>query len=156
MNLKRAAFKRLCTGFLLSLISFSALAAQPAMQQAPAPIAPAISFGSMLQILLGLGLVLAAVVGSAWLLRRFSPGQIGAGGAIKVIAGVALGPKERLVLVEIGETWLVLGVAPGQVNSLHTLPKPEGGAFAVEPVSGEGQGFAVWLKQAMQGHRVER
>ena len=53
-----------------------------------------------------------------------------------MIGGVALGPKERLVLVEIGETWLVLGVAPGQVNTLHTLAKPEGGAFAAEVPSG--------------------
>ena len=110
----------------------------------------------MLQVLLGLGLVLAAVAGSAWLLRRFSPGQIGAGGAVKIIGGVALGPKERLVLVEIGGTWLVLGVAPGQVNTLHTLAKPpEGGALAVEVPSGEGgHSFSTWLKQAMQGRKL--
>lgn len=108
-----------------------------------------------MQVLLGLGLVLAAVAGSAWLLRRFSPGQIGAGGAIRVIGGVSLGPKERLVLVEIGETWLVLGVAPGQVNALHTLAKPEGGAFAAEvPSGGEEHRFSAWLKQAMQGRKL--
>ena len=109
----------------------------------------------MLQVLLGLGLVLAAVAGSAWLLRRFSPGQTGAGGAVKVVGGVALGPKERLVLVEIGEPWLVLGVAPGRVNALHTLAKPESGAFAAEAPSGGGERrFSAWLKQAMQGRKL--
>lgn len=153
MSLMRAAIMRLCTGLPFFLLSFASYAAQPTAQ-APLPIASPVSFGGMLQILLGLGFVLAAVAGTAWLLRRFSPGQIGAGGALKVIGGVALGPKERLVLVEIGETWLVLGVAPGQVNTLHTIPKPEGGAFTVEALPGGSKGFAVWLKQAMQGRKL--
>lgn len=143
----KEAAARLSTGFSLVLLPFLAQAAE-----APAPIASPVSFGGMLQVLFGLGLVLAAVAATAWLLRRFSPGQIGAGGAVKVIGGVALGPKERLVLVEIGETWLVLGVAPGQVNALHTLPKPEGAAFEAAP--GGGNPFSAWLKQAMQERKL--
>jgi len=146
------AMARSLVGLPLCFLSFSVLAAPPV---APAPIVSPVSLGGMLQVLLGLGLVLAAVAGSAWLLRRFSPGQIGAGGAVKVIGGVALGPKERLVLVEIGETWLVLGVAPGQVNTLHTLAKPQDGTLAAEVPSGEGEhGFSAWLKQAMQGRKL--
>lgn len=152
MSQMKVAVVRFFVGLPLCFLPFAALAAQSVV---PAPIASPVSLGGMLQVLLGLGLVLAAVAGSAWLLRRFSPGQIGAGGAVKVIGGVALGPKERLVLVEIGETWLVLGVAPGQVNTLHTLAKPEGGAFAAEMPSGGGEhGFSTWLKQAMQGRKL--
>ena len=152
MNPVKESVARFSVGLPLFFLSFAALAAQSAI---PAPVVSPISFGGMLQVLLGLGLVLAAVAGSAWLLRRFSPGQIGAGGAVKVIGGVALGPKERLVLVEIGETWLVLGVAPGQVNTLHTLDKPEGGALAAEaPSVGGEHSFSAWLKQAMQGRKL--
>ena len=152
MSPMKEAGARFSVGFALF---FLPLAVQAAQSDIPAPIISPVSLGGMLQVLLGLGLVLAAVAGSAWLLRRFSPGQIGAGGAVKVIGGVAVGPKERLVLVEIGETWLVLGVAPGQVNTLHTLAKPEGGAFAAEVPSGGGeQGFSSWLKLAMQGRKL--
>jgi flagellar protein FliO/FliZ len=152
MSLMKKAVARFSAGLSLFFLPFSVLAAQSTI---PAPIVSPVSFGGMLQVLLGLGLVLAAVVGSAWLLRRFSPGQIGAGGAVRVIGGVALGPKERLVLVEIGETWLLLGVAPGQVNSLHTLPKPENGAITTEVPSGVGErSFSAWLKQAMQGRKL--
>ncbi len=154
MSPMKEAVARLSVGLSVFFLPFAVLAAQ---SDVPAPIASPVSLGGMLQVLLGLGLVLAAVLGSAWLLRRFSPGQIGAGGAVKVIGGVALGARERLVLVEIGETWLVLGVAPGQVNTLHTLAKPEGGVFADEAApGGGGRSFSAWLKQAMQGHRVER
>jgi flagellar protein FliO/FliZ len=153
MKLVRELLVRLCAGFSFLILPFSCNAALPAAQ-APASPPSLISFGGMLQVLLGLGLVLAAVAGTAWLLRRFSPGQIGAGGAVKVIGGVAVGPKERLVLVEVGETWLVLGVAPGQVTALHNLPRPEGGSFLVEAKSPGEQRFSSWLKQAMQGRKV--
>lgn len=82
--------------------------------------------GALLQGLLGLGMVLAALAAFFWFLRRFSPGQSAAQGAVKVVGGVMLGPRERLVVVEVGETWLLLGVGGGQVSALHTLPRPEG------------------------------
>jgi flagellar protein FliO/FliZ len=95
----------------------------------PPPVA-ATSLMSLFQVLFGLGLVLAAIAGTAWLLRKFSPGQVAASGALRVVGGVAVGPKERVVLVDVGETRLVLGVAPGHISTLHEMPRP-----ADEPVS---------------------
>ncbi|MBI5331685.1 MAG: flagellar biosynthetic protein FliO [Betaproteobacteria bacterium] len=102
--------------------------------------------GALLQGLLGLLIVLAALAVFFWFLRRFSPGQSGAQGAVKVVGGVMLGPRERLVVVEVGETWLLLGVGGGQVNTLHTLPRPAGytpSAHAPLP------GFADKLKELL-------
>ena len=123
--------------------------AVPAVSAFPAsPVLPSpISYGGMFQVLFGLLLVLAAVAATAWLLRRFSLGQNVMGGAVRVVGGVALGQRERLVLVEVGETWLLLGVAPGQVNALHTMARPEGAAKAEIPASEAG--FSAWLKQAI-------
>ncbi|MEW5786415.1 MAG: flagellar biosynthetic protein FliO [Pseudomonadota bacterium] len=102
-------------GLLSYLLPAVALAADP----------PAVSTGSaLLQGLVGLIIVLAALAAFFWFLRRFSPGQSGAQGAVKVVGGVMLGPRERLVVVEVGDTWLLLGVGGGQVNTLHTLPRP--------------------------------
>lgn len=99
--------------------------ATPILQAAAEP--PAVSTsGALLQGLLGLGMVLAALAAFFWFLRRFSPGQTAAQGVVKVVGGVMLGPRERLVVVEVGETWLLLGVGGGQVSTLHTLPRPEG------------------------------
>jgi flagellar protein FliO/FliZ len=86
---------------------------------------PAVSGGgALLQGLFGLVIVLGALAVFFWFLRRFSPGQTGAQGVVKVIGGVMVGPRERLVVVEVGDTWLLLGVGGGQVNTLHTLPRP--------------------------------
>lgn len=88
------------------------------------PTAAAASYGSLLQVMFGLGLVLAAIAGTAWLLRRFSPGQVSANGSLRVVSAVMVGPKERVVLVDVGDTRLVLGVAPGQIRTLHQMERP--------------------------------
>ncbi|MDA8095399.1 MAG: flagellar biosynthetic protein FliO [Betaproteobacteria bacterium] len=111
--------------------------------------APAVSAIGALQVLAGLVIVLAAIVGTAWVLKRFVPGQKWAGGALRVVGGLLVGPKERVVLIEIGETWLVLGVAPGRVNALYTLPKPK--EFEAEPSAQPEGAFPAWLKRALQG-----
>ncbi|MDA8383599.1 MAG: flagellar biosynthetic protein FliO [Betaproteobacteria bacterium] len=116
--------------------------------------APVVSAMGALQVLAGLALVLAAIVGTAWLLKRFVPGQRWAGGALRVVGGVLVGPKERVVLVEIGETWLVLGVAPGRVNALYTLPKPKD--YEAGPSAQPEAAFPAWLKRALQGRQSGR
>ena len=69
-------------------------------------------------------LVLAAVFAAAWVVRRLRNfGRPGAG-AIEIIADIALGTKERAVLMQVGAQQLLLGVAPGRVNTLHVLAEP--------------------------------
>jgi len=112
---------------------------------------PAVSTsGALFQGLLGLVMVLAALAAFFWFLRRFSPGQTGAQGAVKVVGGVMLGPRERLVVVEVGETWLLLGVGGGQVSTLHTLPRPEGYSPAAHaPLPAQFPRFADKLKELL-------
>lgn len=82
-------------------------------------------FSSALQMLFGLGVVLMLIAGMAWLLKRFMPGQIASNGDLRVVSAVAIGAKERVVLVDIGDTRLVLGVAPGHVVRLLEMPRPD-------------------------------
>lgn len=103
----------------------------------------------MLQMLVGLLLVLAVIMAAAWLLKRFALNPGTATGTIKVIAGAAVGQRERVVLVEISGTWLVLGVAPGQVRTLHTMPKDHSEQVVTE-LSIPRKGFQEWLKQIME------
>jgi flagellar protein FliO/FliZ len=58
----------------------------------------------------------------AWLARRYLPGM-GAQGAVRVIGATMVGPRERVVVVEVEDVRLVLGVGSGQVRLLHTLPR---------------------------------
>jgi len=141
------------TRFLAALAAatFSplAFAADPATRQPYIPPAPAVTSGSILQVIFSLLLVLAAVVVVAWVLKRINQPLQGAGNALKVVSGVAVGQRERIVLVEVNDTWLVVGVAPGQVNALHTMPKGQLPASATAQ-SGDDNKFQMWLKQMME------
>ncbi len=77
----------------------------------------------MLTVLLSLGLILGGFVAVAWFARRYLPGM-GAQGAVKVVGTTAVGARERVVVVEVDNTWLLLGVGGGNVRLLHTLPRP--------------------------------
>ena len=115
---------------------------------AAAEAAPVASAAGMLQVVLGLLLVLGLVFAVAKLSRRLGINQSSPGSAIKVISGAAVGGRERVVVVEVAGTWLVLGVAPGHVSALYTLPKGEVPESA-NPVSSMPGKFPVWLKQFM-------
>ena len=80
--------------------------------------------GSMLTVLLSLALILGGFVAVAWFVRRYLPGM-GGQGAVKVVGTTAVGARERVVVVEVDDTWLLLGVGGSNVRLLHTLPKPE-------------------------------
>jgi len=112
---------------------------------------PGVPLGAMLQTLLVLGLVLALFVGAAWLLRRLTGGRglLAQGGPIHVVASLPVGPRERILLVEIGDTWLVVGVAPGQMRTLHTLAK---GTLPPPAAGGDGQ-FGQWLRHFREASR---
>ena len=77
--------------------------------------------GGLAQVTLSLMLVLAAVFAAAWVVRRLRNFGRPGSGAINIIADVALGPKERAVLIQVGAQQLLVGVAPGRVNTLHVL-----------------------------------
>ena len=88
---------------------------------AQAAASPAV--GGVMGMAFSLLLVLGLFVLAAWLAKRYFP-QVGKPGPAKVIGTTMLGAREKLVVVEVDNTWLVLGVGAGQVRTLHTLPKP--------------------------------
>lgn len=99
------------------------------------------------QALIGLLLIVALLGATAWLARKMSGGRGFGQGGMRVIGGVSLGPRERVMLVEVGDSWLVIGVVPGQIRTLHTLPKGEDPSAT--NISTE-KPFAHWLKHMME------
>lgn len=134
---------------ILFTLTLPAYAQTETPKPAYAPPVSVLPEGSMLQMLVGLLLVLAMIAAAAWLLKRFALNPGTATGTIKVIAGTAVGQRERVVLVEISGTWLVLGVAPGQVRTLHTMPKAHAEQIENE-LPAPRKGFQEWLKQMME------
>jgi flagellar protein FliO/FliZ len=94
--------------------------AAPEASQTPV----AVGAGSLTQVTLSLLLVLGVVFAAAWLTRRLRGfGKFG-NGALQVVTEIAVGQKERVVLVQVGKQQLLIGVAPGRVSTLHVLAEP--------------------------------
>jgi len=123
--------------FISLLTPFAANAAEAA--------SPAVSAGTYLQTALALSLIVAILVGAAWLARKVSGGKKFGQGDMRVIGGVALGPRERIVLLEIGEQWLVIGIVPGQIRTLHRMAKGTTIPADNSPSSAE-KPFTQWLQ----------
>jgi len=113
-------------GFVLAL-PFSVLAAEP-IATAAAVAAPAVSSGvagQLTQLVLGLLLVLGLIFFLAWMLRRVQQaGPAGKGQVIELIGSRALGPRDRLMLVQVGNEQILLGLSPGTITALHVLKEP--------------------------------
>ena len=106
--------------------------------------APAVSTGTYLQATLALALIVGVLLGAAWLARKLSGGKGFGQGGMKVVGGVALGPRERIVLLEIADEWLVIGVVPGQIRTLHRMTK--GTSLSDKPGPSAEQPFTQWLQ----------
>jgi len=66
--------------------------------------------------LLALGLVVGLILLLAWVMKKLS--------GLRTVASLAVGPRERVVIVDCGGQQLLLGVTQHSVNLLHTLPEP--------------------------------
>ncbi|MCF4995149.1 flagellar biosynthetic protein FliO [Pseudomonas syringae] len=125
-------------GCLLRLalaLPLTAMAAEPAVTTvattavaATTAAAPAVSIGvagQLTQLVLGLLLVLGLIFFLAWLLRRVQQaGPAGKGQVIELIGSRALGPRDRLMLVQVGNEQILLGLSPGSITALHVLKEP--------------------------------
>lgn len=104
--------------------------------------APSFGFAYYVQLLLGLAFVIALIYACAWIMRRVGAGGMSGAGSMRVIASLPVGSKERVVLVQVGETQMLLGVAPGSVNTLQVFTEP---VVTTEPTNP----FAEKLKFAL-------
>ncbi|RMQ44936.1 Flagellar protein FliO [Pseudomonas cichorii] len=113
---------------LLTLPSL-ALASEPVAQAvAAAPQAGnAVSSGmggQVLQLLLGLLLVVGLIFVLAWVMRRVQTVGPNSNQVIELLGSRALGARDRLVLVQVGNEQILLGVTPGRITPLHVLKEP--------------------------------
>lgn len=127
-------------------------AALAGARPAAGPVTPAAApsaVGSLLQTVLALAVVLGLLVGLAWLLKRFGPRHITGGTTVKLVGALSVGARERILVIEVGEQWIVVGASPGRMNALSTMPRqetPEGpDATTTVPTAN----FAEWFKQTI-------
>ncbi len=129
-----------------SVVGAFALAsiAQAAAEGAPVTAAPGMQ--EIGRLVLTLLVVIAAFVFLTWLLRRLG-GNLGSfnTGPLKIKGGLSVGPRERLVVVQVGNAHLLLGITAETITRLYELTGEEAAQFDTER-TGE---FALRLRKAL-------
>jgi flagellar protein FliO/FliZ len=87
--------------------------------------------------------ILALIPFALWLLKRTPMGGAGGHGVLRSVAALPLSTSQRIVTVEVGQgderRWLVLGVTPHSISTLHTMapqaepPAPPGHPLQAPP-----------------------
>jgi flagellar protein FliO/FliZ len=132
------------------MIRFAALAFAATPLCARAADAAALpDAGGVWRAMLGLAIVLALIFATGWVMRRIAPARGSGDGPMRIVASRALGARERIVLVEVADQWVMVGVAPGNVRSLATLPR----GTLPAPESTAGNAFTALLTRATQKAR---
>lgn len=109
--------------------------------------APTFGAGELLGFGTSLLVVIAAILLLAWLYKRSNAFRTGGTDVINIIAAQSLGPKERILLVDVAGEQLVLGMTATQVQTLHVMSEPvEEAAPSVK-----GAGFAERLRAVLPG-----
>ena len=138
---KRAAYVLFCW--------FPACFAVPGVD-VPKQAVRTVSSGDMLQWSVGLLIVLGVFFFCVWGVRKISGVTVCGTEKMRVVGGLSLGIREKVVLLQVGKKQLILGVTPGRIDTLHVLEGDD--CLNSEPsVKDMDAGFAHHLMQVMKG-----
>lgn len=113
-----------------------------------------VSYTHVLNWALGLVIVLALFLACVWIMKKMGALPTNNKDGMRVVSGLSLGMREKLVLVQVGDKQLLLGVTPGRVEKLLVL---EGEDVLYQQVRSESRDgdFSQKLKQIMSGSTHE-
>jgi flagellar protein FliO/FliZ len=102
--------------------------------------------GYLVQLIGGLVFVVVAILAFGWMMRRFSATSgLGQPRAIEILAVRSLGTREKLMLIQVGDEQLLIGVSPAGLRTLHALQQP----LQIPTPEKAGVDFASLLRKQM-------
>lgn len=110
-----------------------------------------VSSGDMLHWSIGLLIVLGIFFLCVWGMRKLSGITVNGAGKMRVVGGLALGMREKVVLLQVGKKQLVLGVTPGRIDALHVLEGDDCLNSNEQAAIGKDSGFAAIVAQVIKG-----
>ncbi|AMK32172.1 flagellar protein FliO/FliZ [Pseudomonas sp. TE6283] len=105
------------------LVSEVVIAAAEPNASAAAPLPGGLG-AQLAQMVFGLLLVVGLIFFLAWLLRRMQGNAQRGAQVIEIVGSRAIGPRDRLLLVQVGKEQILIGHSPGSIEALHVLAEP--------------------------------
>ncbi len=105
-----------------------------------------VTSGKLIQIAVSLILIALVAVGGTVLLKKLGVNRLSNSFPVKVIGAVAIGPNQRIMVIEVEDKWIVLGVTPHQISTITDFPRQESaGDFG----AGVKPNLPVWLQNTV-------
>lgn len=120
MNMRLTNWSAVCFVLLTAAFPLNAVA-EEAVSSLPSTLDVS---GSLIEVTLNLGLVLAAIVLLAWIFKRVQGMDQPSAGQLRVTASLPLGPKERILVVQVGQQQILVGASSAGISTLHVLDTP--------------------------------
>ncbi|MGH8143147.1 MAG: flagellar biosynthetic protein FliO [Steroidobacteraceae bacterium] len=141
-------------GLAQAAAASASAAAASAPFASPAHVALPSTAGGLMRVMVALILVLAAIFAAAWVSRRVRSVGGARSSSLDVLAQLPLGPRERAVLVRVGEQQLLIGVTTGCIRTLHVLDSTTGatgagGALTAGPDLSQRPSFKALLLKSL-------
>lgn len=135
-------------GFLLGFLytSGAAMAAETAVA------ANSTTFPSLARVLISLIVVIGFLIVLSVLFKKFGLNRMTSTFPVKIIGAMSLGRNQRLVMIEVGDEWIVLGVTPQHISTVTKMPRQE-----VEVNAGaDTPNFPAWMQGALQKYSAKK
>jgi len=113
------------------------------------PLIRSAATGNIFNWSLGLLIVLSAFFFCVWAVRKLNGLAINGTEQMRIVGGLSLGMREKVILLEVGKKQLILGVTPGRIETLHVLDGED--CLNTMQTSGIGNRFSQKLTQALKG-----
>jgi len=107
--------------------------------------------GSLIQITLSLLLVVGLLIGLSVVFKKFGMNRINSPLPFKVIGAVTIGNNQRLMVIEVGDEWIVLGVTPQQISTITSMPRQETVTGSNAKVN-----FSAWMQSALEKYHAKK
>jgi len=146
MRIKFNKWSRICRTLAAAGILVLSKTATADVSSVSVPAGP-VTGSEVLSLLVSLVAVLGAILLVGWIYSRVQGGMARSNDAINIVATRPIGPKERILVVEIAGKQLVLGMTSSSVQTLHVFDE----RVLTDVETPRSHGFADRLKTAMRG-----
>ncbi len=108
------------------------------------------ALANIMQMLAGLAFVVVLILLLGWFYRRFGTPSISNNSNFRIIAGLSMGQRERVVMLQVGDHQILLGVGPGHIEKIHVFDEPIINSEKSSVTGGFAERLATVIKQRGQ------
>lgn len=130
-------------------VSGDAIAAETAV------VANNVAAPSLARVSISLVLVIGLLVLLSVLFKKFGLNRMNMSFPVKIVGAMSLGRNQRIVMIEVDDEWILLGVTPQQISTITTMPRQEE-AMNTDAEGAQKANLPTWMQGALQKYAAKK